>query len=116
MSLSTNSTLPASLLPSCLNASLNLMRNTRIDYKWKLCDGRTVRGPSIVLIAFSSKVDRKRGRPFLDYELIMFEISKHCSTEVWLYMCAFCVLGSSFSYYYTGHLNQCSVHERRLVR
>jgi hypothetical protein len=48
MSLSTNSTIPASLLPSSLDSSLNIMRNTRIDYKCERYGGKTVRGLSIV--------------------------------------------------------------------
>jgi len=35
-----------------LNSSLNPARNTRIDYKWKQDGGKTVRGPSIVLMAW----------------------------------------------------------------
>lgn len=37
---------------SCLNSSLDLVRNTRIDYKWQHDGGKTVRGPSIVLMAW----------------------------------------------------------------
>jgi hypothetical protein len=48
MSLSTNSTIPASLLPS---SNLSLVQNTRINYKWQWYGGRTVRGLSIVLMA-----------------------------------------------------------------
>jgi hypothetical protein len=48
MSLSTNSTIPASLLPS---SSLSLVQNSRINYKWQWYGGRTVRGLSIVLVA-----------------------------------------------------------------
>jgi hypothetical protein len=36
---------------SCLHSSLDLVRNTRIDYEWQYDGGNTVRGPFIVLMA-----------------------------------------------------------------